>query len=370
MYFYIAFDKSTNTEYLLYKDMIHKGNIYYSEPMSKCLIVPIGTFLLNFLNTDFEGTGIGHFIRKYCYESIYFQKYPERKKDGLNFVHLELNEHDYLLNLFQFMRSEKDEFIYMQNLFLKNLNLPYDATIVDNDDIDTANTEPINPKHLEFEKIWDDYFEQKATIALEKLDKLKKGNPKLYAEYEEQYYKNLKNNNDLNYSNLSEINGLINDLSLDFTFGAYYLSGINLSIHNIPYCFYSSDVESILAIELKEFISDKHHTIKKCKNCGKYFIPENLRDIKYCNNIFKDNKTCKQLGKEITYKNSLKNDNLLDMYRKRYLSLASSVSHYGTEKAIERFENYKKYGAIMKKKYLSKEINKKDFEEWINSTKC
>lgn len=98
-------------------------------------------------------------------------KYPEKKKDGLNFVHLELNEHDYLLNLFQFMRSEKDEFIYMQNLFLKHLNLPYDATIVDNDDIDTANIEPINPNHLEFEKMWNDYFEQKATIVLKKLVK-------------------------------------------------------------------------------------------------------------------------------------------------------------------------------------------------------
>ncbi len=370
MYFYIAFDKSTNTEYLLYKDMIHKGNIYYSEPMSKCLIVPIGTFLLNFLNTDFEGTELVILLENIAMNLFIFKNILKEKKDGLNFVHLELNEHDYLLNLFQFMRSEKDEFIYMQNLFLKHLNLSYDLTIVDNDDVDTANTEPINPEHLKLEKMWDDYFGQKATIAFEKLDKLKKSNPKLYAEYEEQYYKNLKKNNNLNYSNLSEINGLINDLSLDFTFGAYYLSGIDLSIHNIPYCFYSSDVESILAIELKEFISDKHHTIKKCKNCGKYFIPENLRDIKYCNNIFKDNKTCKQLGKEITYKNSLKNDNLLDMYRKRYLSLASSVSHYGTEKAIERFENYKKYGAIMKKKYLSKEINKKDFEEWINSTKC
>ena len=57
------------------------------------------------------------------------------------------------------------------------------------------------------------------------------------------------------------------------------------------------------------------------------------------------------------------------MYRKRYLSLASSVSHYGTEKAIERFENYKKDGAVMKKKYLDKEINEKDFEEWIKKSK-
>lgn len=88
------------------------------------------------------------------------------------------------------MRSEKDEFIYMQNLFLKHLKLPYDATIVDNDDIDTANIEPINPNHLEFEKMLDNYFEQKSTIAPEKLEKLNKDNPKLYAEYEEQYYKN------------------------------------------------------------------------------------------------------------------------------------------------------------------------------------
>lgn len=57
------------------------------------------------------------------------------------------------------------------------------------------------------------------------------------------------------------------------------------------------------------------------------------------------------------------------MYRKRYLSLASSVSHYGTEKAIERFDKYKKDGAVMKKKYLNKEISAKKFEEWIKNTK-
>ena len=74
---------------------------------------------------------------------------------------------------------------------------------------------------------------------------------------------------------------------------------------------------------------------------------------------------CKQLEKQLSYKKSLKNDKLLDMYRKRYLSLASSVSHYGTEKAIEKFENYKKEGAIMKKKYLDKEITKDEFRNWI-----
>ena len=49
--------------------------------------------------------------------------------------------------------------------------------------------------------------------------------------------------------------------------------------------------------------------------------------------------------------------------------MASSVSHYGTEKAIEKFENYKKEGTVMKKKYLDKEISGKEFEKWIKNTK-
>ena len=67
--------------------------------------------------------------------------------------------------------------------------------------------------------------------------------------------------------------------------------------------------------------------------------------------------------------NAVSTDSKIAWYRKRYLSLASSVSHYGTEKAIEKFENYKKDGAIMKKKYLNKEISWKEFERWIKSSK-
>ena len=61
MYFYIAFDKNNNTEFLLYRDMIHKDEIYYSEPVFKCKVMPIGTFLLNFLNTDFKSADIRKF---------------------------------------------------------------------------------------------------------------------------------------------------------------------------------------------------------------------------------------------------------------------------------------------------------------------
>ena len=309
----------------------------------------------------------GNFIRKYCYASLYYPKHPEKIKSGINFIGLELNKNDYLLGLFELMRSEKEHFINVQNVFFKHLNLPYDKSIVDEIDEDYESMPP-TPEEIEFDKKWDEYFEQKSNLAQKRLDLFKKKYPKLYDEYEKQHYSRLQNYKGLE-NDIIEISGLINDLSLDFTFIPYYLCRFNLPMYNIPYCFCSSDVISILAIEFKEFVSDKRHVIKQCKNCGRYFIPENLRDIKYCNNIFKDNKTCKELGKQISYKKSLKNDKLLDMYRKRYLSLASSVSHYGTEKAIEKFENYKKDGAVMKKKYLDKKISAKEFEKWIENTK-
>lgn len=177
--------------------------------------------------------------------------------------------------------------------------------------------------------------------------------------------KNLKCDN--KEINNIEINLLIEDLNLDFNLNNFILNGISINSYNIPYGFKSSNIISILALEFKEFILN--NKIIKCKNCDKYFIPNNLKETKYCNNIYKNNKTCKQIGKEITYKNSLKNDKLLNMYRKRYLSLASSVSHYGTESAINRFEKYKKEGAIIRKKYLNNEIKKKEFEEWIKNSK-
>ena len=56
------------------------------------------------------------------------------------------------------------------------------------------------------------------------------------------------------------------------------------------------------------------------------------------------------------------------MYRKRYMSLASSNSHYHTEKTINKFEIYKLKGTTMKEKYLKGEISKKEFRKWIDES--
>ncbi len=54
--------------------------------------------------------------------------------------------------------------------------------------------------------------------------------------------------------------------------------------------------------------------IKICQNCGKYFIPTKRSDEIYCDNIFKNGRTCKQLGYEI----KISKDEIVNTYRKIY----------------------------------------------------
>ena len=151
------------------------------------------------------------------------------------------------------------------------------------------------------------------------------------------------------------------NISLDFSLFAYLHAGIPSLYNLVPYAFRTENLLSILALELKEFTSNPHNTIKMCQHCKKYYIPRNLKATKYCQKY-------RNIGKQTTYKKSLSKNDVLKLYRKRYMSLASSVSHYGTPKAIEKFETYKKDGAVMKEKYLNKEISKKECKKWVENS--
>jgi hypothetical protein len=61
-------------------------------------------------------------------------------------------------------------------------------------------------------------------------------------------------------------------------------------------------------------IAKSQTTVKKCDNCGKYFIPSSRSDEIYCDNIYKKGKTCKELG----YENKLEKDEALKVYRTAY----------------------------------------------------
>ena len=331
--FEIAFNKNRNLEYFLFKNLTHtvyrEENLYELswEPTSK--VSPIGTFLLEFLNTDLKkDVMFKKFILKYLFQSLYYEKYPYLKEEHLvkdEVPALDDGELDDALN--KICEEDKYDFSDIQKDLFKQLGLPDNNGVTEmlHEAIRRAGQEPTIPK------------------------------------------------DDFDYRDYLTEDTYIKEISISFDKAHYFEADISydetVSCEDIPYSFYSDKISDILFITVKEFKTRKNATIRQCQNCNKYFIPENLNNTKYCSNIYKNKKTCMELGKEIAYKKSLKNDTLLQKYRKRYMSLASNVSHYGTDTSIAKFEDYKETGSIMKEKYINKKISPKEFEKWIDGTK-
>ncbi|MCL2298949.1 MAG: DUF6076 domain-containing protein [Firmicutes bacterium] len=108
--------------------------------------------------------------------------------------------------------------------------------------------------------------------------------------------------------------------------------------------------------------------INLCKNCGKYFLPTSRSDEIYCDNIFKNGKTCKQLGYEI----KVKNDEVLNAYRTIYKTqnARKQRNKHIADSGI-RFSAWTDYAKIQLKRCQNGEISLEDFtanisgDDWL-----
>ena len=124
-------------------------------------------------------------------------------------------------------------------------------------------------------------------------------------------------------------------------------------------------ISSIFGVYAKIFYENKI-PFKKCKNCGKYFIPLHKSNETLCNNKFKNGKTCKELSGEI----KLSNDEILSIYRTAYKRENGKKNRYRHIPNIQlKFENWNK---IAKEKYLDCQngtISKEELSDWLNSSR-
>lgn len=88
---------------------------------------------------------------------------------------------------------------------------------------------------------------------------------------------------------------------------------IKFNAENQSSDYYFSGLEDAIIFDFYEIVKNNIE-IKTCENCGKYFIPIARSDEIYCGNIYKNGKTCKQLG----YENRINANEVLKTYRKIY----------------------------------------------------
>lgn len=132
---------------------------------------------------------------------------------------------------------------------------------------------------------------------------------------------------------------------------------------------YSSSNENIygiLYVTLFQFVLNNKYLIKKCKNCGKYFITDNPR-INYCNNLFKGKQTCRDIGNQIAQRIKQENEIVYGKYRKIYAKKAMLVKRNPDIEVYKiDYENWKKEAKEFMDAIRSETKTYVEFDKWLN----
>lgn len=133
---------------------------------------------------------------------------------------------------------------------------------------------------------------------------------------------------------------------------------------------YSSSNENIygiLYVTLFQFVLNNKYLIKKCKNCGKYFITDNPR-INYCNNLFKGKQTCRDIGNQIGQRIKQENEIVYGKYRKIYAKKAMLVKRNPDIEVYKiDYENWKKEAKKFMDDIRSEKKTYKEFDKWLDN---
>ena len=119
-----------------------------------------------------------------------------------------------------------------------------------------------------------------------------------------------------------------------------------------------------------EIITTKDVFIKKCQNCGKYFIPVNRNDEIYCNNIFKNDRACKEIGSMNVWRKKLETDDITRLYRTIYHMKFNRVKRNPTNEGYSSdFEWWKNNVKEWKDNIKKGKKTEDEFKTWLLKTR-
>lgn len=131
----------------------------------------------------------------------------------------------------------------------------------------------------------------------------------------------------------------------------------------------NDNIYGILYITLFQFVLNNKYLIKKCKNCGKYFITDNSR-INYCDNIFKGSQTCKDIGNQIAQRIKQENDKVYGKYRKIYAKKAMLVKRNPDIEVYKKdYEKWKKEAQHFMNDIRNEKKTYDEFDKWLDKNK-
>ena len=315
------FDESNKKKIIIYQIYKKYQNTYTSHIKKE--EYNIGEQLCDFLNTDFESPdSFKTLIKKYGINfflnltDIKYSDFPVSTEEYENSLDILINDHKYVFSLFRQDLMLDIEYIFnMNNLEeIKDLTPLQRFQVMANSDFRSKSLDKID--------------NNKVKINLSAFEILR------------------------DYSNYP--------MRQDETQRIVSKANINSS-----YFIECTDIIQTLLVELLE-IAKLNIEIKKCRNCGKFFVPDNRSDEIYCSNIYENSKTCKEIGHFKVQQKLMQENDDLRIYRNVYqkLLLRTRRNPSNTKYARE-FEFFKDDNNKWKENISKGIITEKEYIEWL-----
>lgn len=132
----------------------------------------------------------------------------------------------------------------------------------------------------------------------------------------------------------------------------------------------SNDLSAICYAVLEELVKTSNNPIKKCQNCGMYFIPSSRLDEIYCDYPKPNGKTCRDKGAFQAYNERLKKNKALAEYRRLYQLKSMAVGRNKDNKQMKKdFEKWKKDAKDRVNKLKHGVLTEDEVYKWLTNNK-
>lgn len=144
---------------------------------------------------------------------------------------------------------------------------------------------------------------------------------------------------------------------------------LNFRTSNI---YHSNYLSNIVFISLNEIAMNTYVTIKKCQNCGKYFIPLSKESEIYCDiTYYYKQKSCRIKGAAETFKKSIGDIEAYQMYKKTYQRILMQIQRGKINPYSEKakyFTQWKQTAQQRLKLYKQGKANEQELSEWMQNS--
>ena len=177
------------------------------------------------------------------------------------------------------------------------------------------------------------------------------------------YHKGLFNfyypSTDLEYLKHKDTTELIEKIRKFDANGSKICSGYGIITTNIYTMFY---------ISLYNIVLNNAAMIRQCKNCHRYFTTTKSNTY-YCDNIYSQNKSCKDVGNQLSQKRKEIKEPAYGKYRSIYSKKATLLSRHPDIYSREAYEQWKKEANQFMNDIRHGQKTYDEFDKWLDKNK-